>query len=384
LELYEFESKRIFMSKGIPVPRGVVIERIEDVNKVTLKPPLMVKAQIPIASRGRLGGIVKVKSLDELKHVVSRLLNTVIGGLKVRKLLIEEAVDIAREYYLSLTIDRVKRKPVILASSEGGVDIEEVARREPWKIIKHYIDPIIGLRDYELRRIAFKIGLRDSSLIREFMSIARAMYNIFTEFECELVESNPLVLTVNGRFVAVDAKIIVDDNALFRHRELELLRRECREYTELELKAREHGFTYVELDGEIGIIGNGAGLTMATMDLVKYYGGNPANFLDIGGGARAEVVKEAVKILLLNPKVKGILVNILGGITRADEVARGVIEALNEVNVRKPIIVRLKGTREEEGRRILSKVGIPLYEDMDEAAKRVVELVKGEGSGARS
>ncbi|HIQ03288.1 MAG TPA: ADP-forming succinate--CoA ligase subunit beta [Desulfurococcales archaeon] len=384
MELYEFESKRIFMSKGIPVPRGVVIERIEDVNKVTLKPPLMVKAQIPIASRGRLGGIVKVKSLDELKHVVSRLLNTVIGGLKVRKLLIEEAVDIAREYYLSLTIDRVKRKPVILASSEGGVDIEEVARREPWKIIKHYIDPIIGLRDYELRRIAFKIGLRDSSLIREFMSIARAMYNIFTEFECELVESNPLVLTVNGRFVAVDAKIIVDDNALFRHRELELLRRECREYTELELKAREHGFTYVELDGEIGIIGNGAGLTMATMDLVKYYGGNPANFLDIGGGARAEVVKEAVKILLLNPKVKGILVNILGGITRADEVARGVIEALNEVNVRKPIIVRLKGTREEEGRRILSKVGIPLYEDMDEAAKRVVELVKGEGSGARS
>jgi len=384
LELYEFESKRIFMSKGIPVPRGVVIERIEDVNKVTLKPPLMVKAQIPIASRGRLGGVVKVRSLDELKHVVSRLLNTVIGGLKVRKLLIEEAVDIAREYYLSLTIDRVKRKPVILASSEGGVDIEEVARREPWKIIKHYIDPIIGLRDYELRRIAFKIGLRDSSLIREFMSIARAMYNIFTEFECELVESNPLVLTVNGRFVAVDAKIIVDDNALFRHRELELLRRECREYTELELKAREHGFTYVELDGEIGIIGNGAGLTMATMDLVKYYGGNPANFLDIGGGARAEVVKEAVKILLLNPKVKGILVNILGGITRADEVARGVIEALNEVNVRKPIIVRLKGTREEEGRRILSKVGIPLYEDMDEAAKRVVELVKGEGSGARS
>lgn len=384
MELYEFESKRIFMSKGIPVPRGVVIERIEDVNKVTLKPPLMVKAQIPIASRGRLGGVVKVRSLDELKHVVSRLLNTVIGGLKVRKLLIEEAVDIAREYYLSLTIDRVKRKPVILASSEGGVDIEEVARREPWKIIKHYIDPIIGLRDYELRRIAFKIGLRDSSLIREFMSIARAMYNIFTEFECELVESNPLVLTVNGRFVAVDAKIIVDDNALFRHRELELLRRECREYTELELKAREHGFTYVELDGEIGIIGNGAGLTMATMDLVKYYGGNPANFLDIGGGARAEVVKEAVKILLLNPKVKGILVNILGGITRADEVARGVIEALNEVNVRKPIIVRLKGTREEEGRRILSKVGIPLYEDMDEAAKRVVELVKGEGSGARS
>lgn len=383
MELYEFESKRIFMSKGIPVPRGVVIECIEDISKVTLKPPLMVKAQIPIASRGRLGGIVKVKSLDELKHVVNRLLNTVIGGLRVRKLLVEEAIDIAKEYYLSITIDRVKRKPVILASSEGGIDIEEVARREPWKIIKHYVDPIIGLRDYELRRIAFKLGLRSSNLIREFINVAKAAYNIFTEFECELVESNPLALTVNGRFIAVDAKIIVDDNALFRHRELELLRK-YREYTELELKARELGFTYVELNGEIGIIGNGAGLTMATMDLVKYYGGSPANFLDIGGGARAEIVREAVKVLLLNPKVKGILVNILGGITRADEVARGIVEALNEVNVRKPIIVRLKGTREEEGRRILSEIGIPLYEDMDEAAKKIVELVRREVQRARS
>lgn len=377
MKLYEFESKRIFSSKGILVPKGFVIERVEDLDKIALEPPLIVKAQILIASRGKLGGIVKARSKDELRDLVSKLLGASIGGLRVRKLLIEEVVNIAKEYYLSITIDRLKRKPVILASSEGGVDIEEVARREPWKIVKHYIDPLVGLRDYEVRYVAYKLGIKNPKLVRVFTNIAKAMYSIFTEYDCELVESNPLALTTEGRFIAVDTKIIVDDNALYRHRDLqELVEKEAREYTEIELKAKKLGFSYVELDGNIGIIGNGAGLTMATMDLVKYYGGRPANFLDVGGGARADVVREAVKILLLDPKVKGIFINILGGITRADEIAKGVIEALRETGVRKPLVVRLKGTREEEGRRILSEENIPLYDDMDEAAKRIVELVK--------
>lgn len=377
MKLYEFESKRIFSSKGILVPKGFVIERVEDLDKIALEPPLIVKAQILIASRGKLGGIVKARSKDELRDLVSKLLGASIGGVRVRKLLIEEVVNIAKEYYLSITIDRLKRKPVILASSEGGVDIEEVARREPWKIVKHYIDPLVGLRDYEVRYVAYKLGIKNPKLVRVFTNIAKAIYSIFTEYDCELVESNPLALTTEGRFIAVDTKIIVDDNALYRHRDLqELVEKEAREYTEIELKAKKLGFSYVELDGNIGIIGNGAGLTMATMDLVKYYGGRPANFLDVGGGARADVVREAVKILLLDPKVKGIFVNILGGITRADEIAKGVIEALRETGVRKPLVVRLKGTREEEGRRILSEENIPLYDDMDEAAKRIVELVK--------
>jgi len=377
LKLYEFESKRIFSSKGILVPKGFVIERVEDLDKIALEPPLIVKAQILIASRGKLGGIVKARSKDELRDLVSKLLGASIGGVRVRKLLIEEVVNIAKEYYLSITIDRLKRKPVILASSEGGVDIEEVARREPWKIVKHYIDPLVGLRDYEVRYVAYKLGIKNPKLVRVFTNIAKAIYSIFTEYDCELVESNPLALTTEGRFIAVDTKIIVDDNALYRHRDLqELVEKEAREYTEIELKAKKLGFSYVELDGNIGIIGNGAGLTMATMDLVKYYGGRPANFLDVGGGARADVVREAVKILLLDPKVKGIFVNILGGITRADEIAKGVIEALRETGVRKPLVVRLKGTREKEGRRILSEENIPLYDDMDEAAKRIVELVK--------
>ena len=377
MKLYEFESKRIFSSKGILVPKGFVIERVEDLDKIALEPPLIVKAQILIASRGKLGGIVKARSKDELRDLVSKLLGASIGGVRVRKLLIEEVVNIAKEYYLSITIDRLKRKPVILASSEGGVDIEEVARREPWKIVKHYIDPLVGLRDYEVRYVAYKLGIKNPKLVRVFTNIAKAIYSIFTEYDCELVESNPLALTTEGRFIAVDTKIIVDDNALYRHRDLqELVEKEAREYTEIELKARKLGFSYVELDGNIGIIGNGAGLTMATMDLVKYYGGRPANFLDVGGGARADVVREAVKILLLDPKVKGIFVNILGGITRADEIAKGVIEALRETGVRKPLVVRLKGTREEEGRRILGEENIPFYDDMDEAAKRIVELVK--------
>lgn len=377
MKLYEFESKRIFSSKGILVPKGFVIERVEDLDKIALEPPLIVKAQILIASRGKLGGIVKARSKDELRDLVSKLLGASIGGLRVRKLLIEEVVNIAKEYYLSITIDRLKRKPVVLASSEGGVDIEEVARREPWKIVKRYIDPLVGLRDYEVRYVAYKLGIKNPKLVRVFTNIAKAMYSIFTEYDCELVESNPLALTTEGRFIAVDAKIIVDDNALYRHRDLqELVEKEAREYTEIELKAKKLGFSYVELDGNIGIIGNGAGLTMATMDLVKYYGGRPANFLDVGGGARADVVREAVKILLLDPKVKGIFINILGGITRADEIAKGVIEALRETGVRKPLVVRLKGTREKEGRRILSEENIPLYDDMDEAAKRIVELVK--------
>lgn len=380
LELYEFESKRLFVEKGIAIPRGFVVECVEDVDRVSLRFPLVVKVQIPISGRGRLGGIVRVGSIEELRSVVARLLDSYVAGFRVRRLLVEEVIDVVKELYLAIAIDRAERRPVILASSVGGMDIEEIARREPWRVVKRFIDPLIGVRDYELRYVAYGIGLRDSTIVREFIRVAKAMYSIFTEYECELVESNPLGLTSDGKLVALDAKVVVDDSALYRHRDLEeMVRSVDRGYSEVEMRAREHGFSYIELDGDIGVIGNGAGLTMATMDLVQYYGGKPANFLDIGGGARAERVREAVKLLLENPRVRAILINILGGITRVDEVAKGIVEAIQGVGMSKPIVVRLKGTGEDEGRKILAKLGIPLYDDIDEAAKRVVELVKNRG-----
>ena len=375
MKLLEYEAKEIAKKYGIPIPQGVLIERPDQVNEVIeeLGLPVVLKAQVPVAGRGKAGGVKLARDPDEALEKAEQLFSMEIKGYPVLSVLVEKAENIKRELYLSFTIDRANRRIVMLASGEGGMEIEELAKEKPEAIIRLPIDPEVGLKAHEAREVGKKIGLGGNDL-RQFENIAKSMYKIFVDYDAELVESNPLAVTDRG-LVALDFRMIVDDNAVFRHPELEAARE--RELTETEKVAVRYGFFYVELDGDIGIIGNGAGLTMATMDVVNYYGGKPANFLDIGGGARRERVKAAVKLLLNNPKVKVIFVNIFGGITLASEVALGIVEALKETENKKPIVARIVGTAEEEGRKILQEAGIPLFESMDEAAKEAVRIAKG-------
>lgn len=375
MRLYEYEGKRIFSEYKIPVPRGGIASSLEEVEyrvrEIGL--PSVLKAQVLIGGRGKAGGIRIARSLEEAREIASRMFSEGVKNVPVRKILVEEAVNIVKEYYLSITIDRSARMYVYLASAEGGVDIEEIAARKPEAIIRIYIDPVIGLRSYHLRALADKLGMdQDSS--KTLQNIAEALYKIMLSYDADLVEINPLALTDKG-LIALDSKITLDDNALFRHKELaESLKSDPREFTEEEVIAREYGFSYVSLDGDIGVIGNGAGLTMASLDLVAHYGGKPANFLDIGGGARAERVKAALLLLLRDPRIKVVFINVYGGITRCDEVARGIVEALKESGIKKPLSVRLVGTREEEGRKILEENGISYFTSDEDAAKYAVEL----------
>ncbi len=375
MKLFEYQAKQILESEGAKVPRGIVVSEDEDVEKALtlagLSPPLVVKAQVLVAGRGKAGGIKLANSIEEAKQIARNMLGSRIKGIVVRKVLVEEAIEHEKEYYVAITIDRAKRGAVVLASSMGGVDIEEVARKYPDKIIRRSIDFTKGLRGFEARAIGKQLGFK-GKLLMNFTNLLIAMYKVMRKYDADLVESNPF--TVKGdEIILLDARIIIDDNALVRHPELKKVPiRETGEFTEWEVKAREMGLTFVELDGDIGVIGNGAGLTMATMDLVSYYGGRPANFLDIGGGASSELVKKAVKFLLDFPKAKRIFINVFGGITRCDEVAKGIIAALEEARERKPIIVRLVGTNEEEGRSILEKNGIKAFADPVEAVKTVL------------
>ncbi|ALU11390.1 succinyl-CoA synthetase subunit beta [Ignicoccus islandicus DSM 13165] len=374
MNLLEYEAKEIAKKYKIPVPEGVLIESPDQVYEAIdrLGLPVVLKAQVPVAGRGKAGGVKLAKDADEARDIAEELFEKEIKGFPVYSILVEKAAQIERELYLSFVLDRSNRQVVMLASAEGGMEIEELAKEKPEAIIKLPIEPEIGLKSHEARMVGKKIGL-SGNLLRSFENIAKAMYQIFMDYDAELVESNPLAVTSDG-LKALDFRMIIDDNSLIRHPELESSRE--RELRGAERIAARKGFFYVELDGNIGIIGNGAGLTMATMDVVKYYGGNPANFLDIGGGARRDRVKEAVKVLLENPKVKVIFVNIFGGITLASEVALGIVDALNESPVKKPIVARIVGTAEEEGRRILKEAGIPLFDSMDEAAKYAVQLAK--------
>jgi succinyl-CoA synthetase beta subunit len=376
LKLYEFEAKGILARYGVSVPRGVVVEKGEDVRgklvSSGLTPPLVVKSQVLVAGRGKAGGVRIAKSLDEAVSLVELLFDYPIKGLKPRYVLVEEAVEHSVELYASIAIDRSARKPVVLASLYGGVDIEEIARERPESIIRYHVDPYTGLRGFEARFIAKKLGLK-GGLMQSFASLLQSMYDAFIDYDAELVEVNPLTI-VGDRVVALDARIIVDDNASYKHPELAVERIEGGEVSEWESKARRLGLAFVELDGYVGVLGNGAGLTMTSMDLVYEYGGIPANFLDIGGGASAERVKKAVLLLLEFPKAKSIFINIFGGITRCDEVARGIVEALREYGGKpKPIFVRLSGTREEEGRRILEEAGIRAFDNPVDA---VIEAIK--------
>jgi len=339
----------------------------------------VLKAQVVVAGRGKAGGIKVAKRVEEAYELSKQMFGMNIKGLTVRKLYVTKYLEVEREMYLSLIIDRATRRFLFLASPVGGMDIEEIAKTTPEKIKRVYVDPFVGLRDYHVRSIVSWLGFSPGTAQwQQAASIVQAMYKIAVDYDAELVESNPLALTKEGDVVPLDARVIVDDNALFRHPELEkALEEDPRDITEFEAYAKKIGFHYVELDGDIGIIGNGAGLTMATMDLVYHFGGRPANFLDIGGGASREVVREAVKVLLNHPRAKVIFINIFGGITRADEVAYGVKEALQAAGgTTKKIVVRMKGTNEELGRAILAEIGVPLFESAEEAAKKAVELAK--------
>ncbi len=375
MKLYEYEAKEIARKYGIPVPRGYPASTPEEAGEIAreLGCSVAVKSQVLVGRRGLAGGIKFADTPEEAVEKARELLGSTIRGVRVEKLLVEEKQCISREYYISLTVDRSSRSIVLLASSMGGVEIEELVKEHPEALMKIPIEPNEGVKPYMSRWIAehYRLGREHWGAL---WNILRGMWSIIVDLDAELVEFNPLALTCDGKLVALDAKIIVDDNSLFRH--LELAEKAFREYSELEALAKKHGFSYVELDGDIGILCNGAGLTMATMDLVKVFGGKPANFLDIGGGAGRERVKEAVKILLSHPRVKVLLVNIFGGITRCDEVAAGIVEALRETGSAKPIVVRLLGTNEEEGRKILGEAGIPMYSELPEALKKAIELAK--------
>ncbi|NPA90935.1 MAG: ADP-forming succinate--CoA ligase subunit beta [Chloroflexi bacterium] len=376
MNLHEYQSKRIFAQYGIPVPQGEVATTPEEVRQIAKRmgTPVVVKAQVLVGGRGKAGGIKLARTPEEAEAVARQILGMNLKGLTVRKVLVDPAVDIKDEIYLGAVIDRAQRRVVMMASSEGGVDIEEVAARTPEKIIKVPVDPFLGLREYQARWMAQAIGL-DKAYFRPFAKIAMALYKAFVDSDASLAEINPLVITGDGQLIAVDGKMVVDDNALFRHPDIEEMR-DVEAENPFELEARKYGISYVKLDGEIGCMVNGAGLAMATMDIIKLYGGEPANFLDIGGGATAERVAAALRIILSDPNVKAVLINIFGGITRCDEVARGILAAMEEVKPQVPFVVRLVGTNQEEGQKLLAEAQMITANTLSEAAQKVVSLVK--------
>jgi succinyl-CoA synthetase beta subunit len=378
LKLHEYQSKRIFADFGVPIPRGDVATTPEQARRIAarLGKRVVVKSQVLVGGRGKAGGIRLASHPDEVERVADQILGMNIKGLTVKKVLIDEAADIDTEIYLGIVIDRARRRPVMMASAEGGVEIEEVARTAPERIVKIAIEPFLGLQPYQGRELAYGIGL-PKGLVRDFVKIAQGLHNAFVECDASLAEINPLVITGEGRLLAVDGKMLLDDNALFRRFELAEMRDADEESPE-EQEARRHGLSYVKLDGEIGCMVNGAGLAMATMDITKLYGGEPANFLDIGGGAQAEKVAAALRIILSDPNVKAVLFNIFGGITRCDEVAKGILEALNEITTDVPMVARLVGTNEKEGRQILAEAEMMTAATLTEAAQKAVAAARGE------
>jgi succinyl-CoA synthetase beta subunit len=378
LKLHEYQSKRVFAQYGVPIPRGDVASSPEQARQIAarLGGRVVVKSQVLVGGRGKAGGIRLADDPDEAEVVAGRILGMKIKGLTVKKVLIDEAADIAHEIYLGIVIDRAQRRPVMMASAEGGVEIEEVARVTPERIVKVAIDPFLGLQQYQGRALAFGSGI-SKEMIRSFVAIAQGLWKAFEASDASLAEINPLVLTGDGKLLAVDGKMLLDDNALFRHFELAEMR-DADEETPEEQEARRHGLSYVKLDGEIGCMVNGAGLAMATMDITKLYGGEPANFLDIGGGAQADKVAAALRIILSDPNVRAVLFNIFGGITRCDEVARGILAALGEVRTDVPMVARLVGTNEEAGRRILAEANMLTASTLTEAAQKAVAAARGD------
>jgi len=380
VKLHEYQSKRLFAAHGVPIPGGDVAATPEEARRIAeeLGGPVVVKSQVLVGGRGKAGGIRLAQTPEEAEDVAEEILGLEIKGLPVRKVLVDQAADIRQEIYLGVVVDRANRRPVMMASSEGGVEIEEVARTNPDAIKKVTVDPFLGLRGYQTLSLAKGIGLA-AEHHRAFGGIAQGLYEAFLAYDASLAEINPLIVTAGGELLAVDGKMVVDDNGLFRHSDLAQMR-DVDEETAAEREARQAGLSYVQLDGEIGCMVNGAGLAMATMDIIKHFGGGPANFLDIGGGAKAERVAAALRLILADPNVEAVLFNIFGGITRCDEVARGILTAFEEVKPTVPLVARLVGTNEEEGRAILEDSDYHLItaKTLAGAAQKAVAAARGE------
>ena len=376
MKLYEFQAKELFARFGIPVPRGrMVTDPAAAAAAARELGRIVVKAQVHAGGRGKAGFIKLAGSPDEAEKLAAGMLGQTFKGYLIQRLLIEDAQEIAAEYYLAITVDRSTRLPIMMLSAMGGVDIEEVAAEHPEKIARLPVDIAFGPFDFELRRLVAGADL-DQQASRQVVDIARKLYRVFADSDASLAEINPLMVTDDGRVLAADAKFDVDDNALFRHEELLVYKEEAEE-DPIEAEAHRRGVTYVRLKGgDIGIIGNGAGNTMMTLDLVTRAGGKPANFLDIGGGAKADIVRQALEIVLMDPNVKGVLFNIFGGITRGDEVAKGILEATGTLDIKVPIVVRMAGTRAEEGLKLLEGTNLTPAAGPIEAAEKMVELAK--------
>jgi succinyl-CoA synthetase beta subunit len=379
MDLLEYQGKQLFARHGIPVPDGrparTVDEAVAAAKEIGF--PCAVKAQVKIGGRGKAGGIKIANDADEAREHANAILGMDIKGFTVHEVWIEGASQIEAEYYASIVFDRGAKAPLIMLSTQGGMDIEEVADSNPEAIATLHVDPLLGFQDYHGRRLAFEAGI-DADLVRPIGAFLHKLYGTFVSEEAMLVEVNPLIVTPERDVKALDAKVTLDDNALFRHPDNAQLRDPSDEDPQ-EQMAKERGLTFVKLDGNIGILGNGAGLVMSTLDVVAQYGGEPANFLDAGGGSKAEAITSAVEVILSNEKVQAVLFNIFGGITRGDEVANGLVEAFNTIKPSVPFVVRLDGTNDAEGRKILADADLPnVYTaaTMDEAAQKVVELAK--------
>ena len=391
MNIHEYQGKDIFRKYGIPVPKGVALmepsgakaaaQKLMDETKV---PVVVVKAQIHAGGRGKAGGVKVVKSADAAQAAADEIFGKTLvthqtgpEGKKVQRLLIEQGLEIGRELYLAVVLDREKRRVTFMASTEGGMDIEEVAHKTPEKIIKVTVDPAVGLSGYQARQLGFGLGLSGDAF-KELNKFLSAMEKMFMEEDCSLVEINPLVVTKDNHLIALDAKFNLEDNAAFRHKEWDQWR-DMSEEKQVEVEAKAAGLSYIQLDGNIGCLVNGAGLAMATMDIIKHYGGEPANFLDVGGGATKEAVTTAFKIILTSPSVKGIFVNIFGGIAQCDTIAAGIIAATKELGLSVPLAVRLEGTNVELGRKMLAESGLKITPaaTMGEGAQKIVAAVKG-------
>ncbi|MFD1038001.1 ADP-forming succinate--CoA ligase subunit beta [Virgibacillus byunsanensis] len=386
MNIHEYQGKEILRSYGVNVPNGHVAYTVDEAVEVAQKldsPVKVVKAQIHAGGRGKAGGVKIAKNLDEVRTYANEILGKTLvthqtgpEGKEVKRLLIEEGCDIQKEYYVGLVMDRATSRVVMMASEEGGTEIEEVAEATPEKIFKEVIDPVVGLSGYQARRLAFNINI-PHELMGKAVKFMTSLYSAFVEKDCSIAEINPLVTTGDGQVLALDAKLNFDDNALFRQKDVQELR-DLDEEDEKEIEASKYDLSYISLDGNIGCMVNGAGLAMSTMDIIKHYGGDPANFLDVGGGATAEKVTEAFKIILSDPNVKGIFVNIFGGIMKCDVIAEGVVEATKQVGLELPLVVRLEGTNVELGKKILDESGLNITSagSMADGAEKIVSMVK--------
>ena len=385
MNIHEYQGKQLLRDYGVAVSKGRVAFSPKEAMAIAKEigtEPIVVKAQIHAGGRGKAGGVKIVKSLDEVRAVAADLIGTQLvthqtgpKGQEVKRLLVEEGIDIEKEFYIGLVVDRATDRVTLMGSAEGGVEIEEVAENSPEKIFYEVIDPVVGLVPFQARRMAFNMEI-PSNLVNKAVSFFLGLYKVFSEKDASIVEINPLVVTKDERVLALDAKFNFDDNATFRHKDIMELR-DFDEEDPKEIEASKYDLSYISLDGNIGCMVNGAGLAMATMDTIHFYGGEPANFLDVGGGAKKEKVAAAFKIILSDPKVKGIFVNIFGGIMKCDVIAEGVIEAAKEVGLQVPLVVRLEGTNVERGKALLKESGINIVsaDSMAEGAKKIVELI---------